>query len=137
MRREKFSPHILNPIKLKNMKKTFLTIILIVVSIAVNAQNNAYGDNQKQVEPGVWAIYSGDINQDGVIDIFDQVVLDNDLSIFAFGYVLSDLNGDSIVDIFDQVILDNNLANFVAALTPANGNRILGGQENKGKESVE
>ena len=109
------------------MKKSFLTFILILASMAVNAQNNAYGDNQQQVEPGVFAIFSGDLNQDGVIDIFDQVNLDNDLSIFAAGYVLSDLNGDSVVDIFDQVILDNNLANFVAVLSPANGNRILGG----------
>ncbi|MBK9639428.1 MAG: hypothetical protein IPO63_17095 [Bacteroidetes bacterium] len=93
--------------------------------IAVNAQNNAYGDNQKEVEPGVWAIYSGDINQDGVIDIFDQVVLDNDLSNFAFGYVLTDLNGDSVVDITDQAILDNNLANFISSITPVNSNRIM------------
>lgn len=107
------------------MKKAILTFMLIVASIAVQAQNNAYGDNQKEVEPGVWAIYSGDINQDGVIDIFDQVVLDNDLSNFAFGYVLTDLNGDSSVDIFDQVILDNNLANFISSITPINSNRIM------------
>ncbi|MBK9402746.1 MAG: hypothetical protein IPN36_18500 [Bacteroidetes bacterium] len=107
------------------MKKSFLIFILLLTSVVVNAQNNAYGDNQKQVEPGVWAIYSGDINQDGTIDIFDQVELDNDLSNFASGYVLTDLNGDSTVDIFDQVILDNNLANFVSAITPLNGFRVM------------
>jgi len=107
------------------MKKSILIFMLMIASIAVQAQNNAYGDNQKEVEPGVWAIYSGDINQDGVIDIFDQVVLDNDLSNFAFGYVLTDLNGDSTVDIFDQVILDNNLANFIGSITPLNGNRVV------------
>jgi len=76
------------------------------------------------VEPGVWAIYSGDINQDGVVDFFDQVNLDNDLSNFASGYVVSDLNGDAVVDFFDQVVLDNNVQLFVAVVSPLNGFRL-------------
>ncbi len=107
--------------------------MFLLACMVVNAQNNAYGDNQKEVEPGVFAIYSGDINQDGVIDLFDQIILDNDLYNFAFGYVLSDLNGDSVTDLFDQIILDNNLFNFVAVYSPANGNRVMGGK-NEGTE---
>lgn len=97
----------------------------------VRAQNNAYGDNQKEVEPGVFAIYSGDITQDGFIDILDQSILDNDLSNFASGYVLSDLNGDSFVDILDQAILDNNAFNFVGVVSPANGNRVMDPRRDK------
>ncbi len=100
--------------------------MLMCSSVAVMAQNNAYGDNQKEVEPGVFAIYSGDINQDGFMDILDQSVLDNDLQNFASGYVLSDLNGDSFVDILDQAILDNNMFNFIGVISPANGFRLSG-----------
>ena len=42
------------------------------------AQNKAYGNNLKLVN-GKWCIYSGDVNQDGFIDINDQsqVFIDN------------------------------------------------------------
>lgn len=100
--------------------------MLMCSAITGYAQNNAYGDNQKEVEPGVFAIYSGDINQDGFMDILDQSVLDNDLQNFASGYVLSDLNGDSFVDILDQAILDNNVFNFIGVISPANGFRVAG-----------
>lgn len=75
----------------------------------------------------MFAIYSGDVNQDGVIDITDQADLSNDLSNFAFGYLNTDLNGDSVVDISDQAILDNNLAAFIGVISPANGNRVYQG----------
>lgn len=107
------------------MRKSILILLMLLFGQVVSAQNNAYGDNQKEVEPGVFAIYSGDVNQDGTIDISDQADLGNDLLNFAFGYVLTDLNGDSVVDISDQAILDNNLVNFVSVISPANGNRIM------------
>lgn len=107
--------------------------MLMLASVAVKAQNNAYGDNQKEVEPGVFAIYSGDVNQDGFIDILDQGSVDNDLLNFAAGYVLTDLNGDSFVDILDQSILDNNLFNFIGVISPANGNRVMNNGRNEQK----
>lgn len=103
-----------------------LSLMLIFSALAGFSQNNAYGDNQKEIEPGVFAIYSGDINQDGFMDILDQSILDNDLQNFAFGYVVSDLNGDSFVDILDQAILDNNMFNFIGIISPANGFRVVG-----------
>ncbi|MEI2724404.1 MAG: hypothetical protein V9H26_12990 [Verrucomicrobiota bacterium] len=36
------------------------------------------GANQKEVEPGVFALFTGDINQDGFIDGFDYPDLDSD-----------------------------------------------------------
>ena len=117
------------------MKKTILILLMLFAGKMVSAQNNAYGDNQKEVEPGVFAIYSGDVNQDGTIDISDQADLGNDLLNFAFGYVLTDLNGDSAVDISDQAILDNNLANFISVISPANGNRIMNTKSESEKNS--
>lgn len=83
-----------------------------------SAPNNAYGDNQLEVEPGVFAIYSGDMNQDGYIDPFDYAILEADNLSFATGYVVSDLNGDGYVDPFDYSIFELNNLNFVSSIRP-------------------
>jgi len=80
--------------------------------------NNAYGDNQVEVDPGVFAIYTGDINQDGNIDITDTPLLEADISNFAYGYLATDLNGDGNVDISDQPVLEENIAKFIYSITP-------------------
>ena len=83
------------------------------------AATQAYGSNQVQVAPDVWAMYSGDLSpQDEFIDILDQGVIDNDIFNFASGYVVSDLNGDGFVDLVDQAIVDNNIFNFIGSSHP-------------------
>ena len=67
---------------------------------------------------GVYALWSGDIFQDEFVDLFDQITLDNDISIFAFGYYPTDLSGDGFVDLFDQIILDNNMPLFLGSSHP-------------------
>ena len=42
------------------------------------AANKAYGNNQFQVQPGIWAFYTGDINQDDFIDGNDFPMFDQD-----------------------------------------------------------
>jgi hypothetical protein len=85
--------------------------------------NNAYGDNQVEVESGIFAIYSGDLNQDGFIDLLDQIQEDNDLFDGISGYHVTDLNGDGFIDLLDQIILDNNLSIGIGAVSPAMGLR--------------
>ncbi|HPI54590.1 MAG TPA: DNRLRE domain-containing protein, partial [Chitinophagaceae bacterium] len=83
------------------------------------ASTQAYGANQQEVETGVWAIYSGDINQDGFIDSFDFPLLDTDIFNGVSGvYVSTDLNGDGFVDSFDFPIFDANSYNGVSVMTP-------------------
>jgi len=83
------------------------------------AATQAFSGNQREVVPGVWAFYSGDLApQDEFIDILDQSVIDNDIFNFAGGYVVSDLNGDGFVDIVDQSIVDNNIFNFIGSIHP-------------------
>jgi hypothetical protein len=73
----------------------------------------AYGDGfnapMKLMGNGVFAIYSGDVNQDGGIDIFDMQITENDAAQSAFGYYNSDCNGDGSSDIFDMQIIENNV----------------------------
>ena len=84
------------------------------------AENQAFGDNMIQVDttPVRFAIYSGDINQDGSVDAADMAWGDNDASNFESGYVPSDINGDGFVDASDLVIIDNNAANYITAIRP-------------------
>jgi len=80
----------------------------------------AYGANMVQVDtsPDLFAFYSGDVNQDGVIDGSDLLLIDNDASNFVTGYVPTDINGDEFVDGSDAAISDNNASNFVIVIRP-------------------
>jgi hypothetical protein len=80
--------------------------------------NQVYGGNVIEIQSGVYALYSGDINQDGAIDAFDYLLLDNDLQQGSFGYHVTDLNGDGVVDAFDHILLDANLTNGINAARP-------------------
>ncbi|MBK8982005.1 MAG: FG-GAP repeat protein [Ignavibacteria bacterium] len=82
--------------------------------------SQAYGSNQILVDasPVRFAIYSGDVNQDGTIDLADGSMIDNDAFNFVSGYVPADVNGDGIVDVADAVFADNNGFNFISKITP-------------------
>lgn len=83
------------------------------------AASQVYGDNQVEVEPNVFAMYTGDLNQDEFIDAFDFPLFDADayLSISS-EYVYTDMNGDGFVDAFDFPIYDVNSSNGITSLHP-------------------
>jgi hypothetical protein len=83
-----------------------------------NAASKAYGSNQVEVSPGVWAMFSGDINQDGFIDNGDFSLWESDATSFASGYLPTDLNGDGLVDNGDYIFWEVNSNNFVGAMKP-------------------
>ena len=82
--------------------------------------SQAFGSNLIQVDasPLRFAVYGGDVNQDGTIDATDVSMIDNDAQNFAGGYVVTDLTGDDFVDGTDFAIADNNAANFVSVIRP-------------------
>lgn len=82
--------------------------------------NRAFGDNLTPVDfsPLRFALYTGDVDQNGIVDLSDIVLIDNDVNGFAAGYIATDLNGDYAADISDLVLADNNAANFVAKIVP-------------------
>lgn len=65
-----------------------------------------------------FAIYNGDINQDGSIDGSDFVILDFSIQNGDGGYIVTDLNGDGAVDGGDANIYDRNNQNDIGAATP-------------------
>lgn len=78
----------------------------------------SFGNNQ--VKKGVyWCIYSGDVNQDGVVDLTDVSTVDVDNLNFVTGYVVTDVNGDNLVDLSDLGLVDTNNLNFVSKVVPS------------------
>jgi hypothetical protein len=78
------------------------------------------GINPPMVNVGgsVFAIYGGDVNQDGTVDASDMAVVDNDNAGFAFGYNDSDASGDGPTDASDIAIVDNNQRLFLFFARP-------------------
>jgi hypothetical protein len=84
-----------------------------------SAANKAFSANQVQVEPGIWAFYTGDLNQDEFIDPFDFADYDADSQNGVNGvYVPTDFNGDGFVDPFDFQVFDENSQNGVVSIHP-------------------
>lgn len=79
---------------------------------------SATGNNLTQVQSGIWAVYTGDMNQDGYIDMFDYSIFETDNIQFAYGYYTTDLNGDGFVDTFDFPIFELNNFSFVYSIQP-------------------
>lgn len=81
------------------------------------AASQAYGGNQITIGTDN-AFYSGDVNQDGLVDTSDISMVANAAAIFTSGYVATDVTGDGSVDSGDMISVDNNSANFVTSMTP-------------------
>jgi len=80
----------------------------------------AYGNNLKQVDssPVKFADYSGDVDQDGSVDLTDVINIYNNASNFLAGYFVTDINGDNLTDLTDVLIANNNSALYAAKVTP-------------------
>ena len=83
-----------------------------------NLSSKAYGNNMV-LKGSKFCIYSGDVNNDGLIDLTDLVATYNDAVTFVSGsYVITDINADNIVDLADVLIVNNNTSIFVSVAKP-------------------
>jgi hypothetical protein len=82
-----------------------------------DAASKAFGNNML-LKGGIYAIFSGDVNQDGIIDSSDIVIAKDDASVFNNGYIVSDINGDGITDAGDLIVIDNNSSIFIGSIQP-------------------
>ena len=80
--------------------------------------SKAYGNNLV-LKGSKWCIYSGDVNQDGIIDAQDLAAVDNDIYNSVTGYVPTDVNGDDVVNEDDMDIIYNNSFNFISTKKPS------------------
>ena len=86
-----------------------------------DAQTKAYGSNLIQVSdsPVRWAMFGGDVNQDGYVDPLDLALIDVDSYNYVSGRGLAtDINGDGYVDPLDMAIADANSYNYAGVSKP-------------------
>jgi hypothetical protein len=85
-----------------------------------NTSSQAYGNNIKQIDasPLRYGTYSGDVNQEGIIDLNDVLLTYSAANTFAAGYVVTDINGYNTVDLNDILIAYNNASAFVGSVKP-------------------
>ena len=85
-----------------------------------NSASSVYGSNSVDVfNENIWSLHTGDLNQDGFIDIFDFPFFDYDFQYFTSAfYTPSDLNGNGLVDIFDFPYYDANNQQFISTIHP-------------------
>lgn len=79
--------------------------------------SSAFGNNLV-LKGSKYCIYSGDVNQDGIVDASDITFIDNNTYNFIIGYESSDLNGDGITDLADILIGENNAFNIIVSVKP-------------------
>ena len=85
-----------------------------------STSSQAFGNNITSIDvsPVRFAIFSGDENQDGIIDATDISDIENDAANSVFGYVPTDITGDDAVDASDISLAENNAVNSIGVVTP-------------------
>ncbi|MBK7174930.1 MAG: hypothetical protein IPH84_17275 [Bacteroidales bacterium] len=87
------------------------------ISYSFDHSNKAFGSKLKSSADGAWLAYSGDINQDGIINELDIQLVYDQTAQFTTGYSSTDLNGDAVVDAEDLILIDNQFG-IVQSATP-------------------
>ncbi|MBK6839918.1 MAG: proprotein convertase P-domain-containing protein [Bacteroidetes bacterium] len=86
-------------------------------SFALNV-SMAYGSNLYNLGDGNFALWSGDVNQDGIVESTDFSAIENDAQNFLSGYIVTDITGDALVESADYSLLENNLQLFLLLTRP-------------------
>lgn len=117
-------------VKHRNSIQTWSKLPVLITAVTdydfTTSVTTAFGNNLKWVTNAA-CIYSGDINQDGQVDLNDMSIIDSLSQLFTYEYYNSaDINGDSAVDALDMIIADANINGSVISITPSvtsvNGN---------------
>lgn len=84
-----------------------------------NAANKVFGSNQKEMDNGVWALFSGDIDQNTYLELDDYNIWDIAYQ-SGFPYIdyTPDLDGNGYVELDDYNIWDVNYQNGVYGMKP-------------------
>lgn len=80
----------------------------------------AYGNNMILVDnsPVKYAMYSGDVNNDGTVELSDLIEVYTGAVNFISGDALHDLNGDNTVNLNDLLICYNSASLFAETIKP-------------------
>jgi len=109
-------------IKHRNSIETTTATAIPFAGISINQSfgttANVFGANLGLSIDGHYLIYGGDVNQDGVVDTGDFVLVINDAYNYATGYLPTDVVGAGVIDSGQYSILVNNSQNYVGTSHP-------------------
>ncbi|MBP6335678.1 MAG: hypothetical protein KA444_09425, partial [Bacteroidia bacterium] len=74
-----------------------------------DADSKAFGNNMKDLGDGSYALYSGDVDGNGSINLVDLFALENAIQLFVTGYSVDDLTGNQLIDNSDYSLMENNV----------------------------
>lgn len=77
----------------------------------------AFGNNLNKVG-NKWCIYSGDVNQDGAVNVVDLALIFDSAFHYLIGYLETDLNADGITDLSDLLTCENNVFHNIVSVKP-------------------
>jgi hypothetical protein len=83
-----------------------------------DALSKAYGANSTGLDMGHVGIFSGDVNQDGVVESQDYSDLENAVTDIQLGYEPEDLTGDGVVESSDYSLIENNVGAIIFVSHP-------------------
>jgi len=75
-----------------------------------NAVSQAFSKNLKILNDGKTSLFSGDVNQDGLVNLTDFTAIEVSKQVFLYGYFTDDLNGDGVIESTDYSLLENNIS---------------------------
>ncbi len=86
------------------------------------SDSKAFGNNQIFIPgsntAGGFALYAGDCNKDGSVDLSDVAEVYNDVINFRTGYFETDMTGDNNSDLIDLILTYNNSSDFISEIIP-------------------
>ena len=88
------------------------------VTQSFGSPTNVYGGNLGLSTDNYYLIYSGDVNQDGVIDSGDLIPVINDYYNYLGDYLPTDIDGNGVIDSSDLIPIINNFYNYIGKITP-------------------
>jgi hypothetical protein len=80
--------------------------------------SQAYGSNMASLGGGVYGLFNGDVNQDGMIEAADYSIMENDVLAILFGYYSTDISGDGVVEAADYSLMENNVLQIIFSANP-------------------
>lgn len=83
-----------------------------------NTKSAAYGSNLKEIAPGLFGIFAGDVNQDGLINLNDAGPVNMGILSGNQGYLVIDINGDGIVNLNDAGPVNSSILSGIYSQKP-------------------
>jgi hypothetical protein len=82
------------------------------------AAGQAFGNNQKALGDGNFAIFAGDVNQDGFVNASDRTLVQTDVISILTGYLNTDVTGNGFVNAQDRTLVQSNVISIIARIVP-------------------